>query len=336
MKEVRRGFLKKAAGVLVGVALTRSLVPGTALAAQQVTLVSRKVSQVPLDPESSLWQEAKELKVSLSSQVVVKPRIYNASVRELTVRSVYDEEKIGFLLEWDNASREQGLGKTLSYRDAVALQFPADPSQQTPYFAMGEPAKPVTIYHWKADWEFGALYDVNEEFPQMVSDFYPFAGKAPGEMAEGSDYGGNGDTWAADKAFNTGWKADNPLSNPQLKQTTAIEKLTATGFGNLTSESNHDGRSKAIWKEGKWRIALSLPRHQDQFDFAPGGTVPIGFAAWDGNNKERGGEKAVSSWYFLALEKPAPAYRLALPILAAAVIAALEWLILRRLKKSAS
>jgi hypothetical protein len=32
--------------------------------------------------------------------------------------------------------------------------------------------------------------------------------------------------------------------------------------------------------------------------------VPIAFAAWDGARGERGGEKAVSTWYFLSLEKP--------------------------------
>ena len=335
MKLARRDFFLGARALLLGLAASKVLGSGTAQAQQRVTILSQEVPQVPLDPQDALWQQAEPIKVEMSSQVVVKPRHYEASAKELLVRSLYDSQRVGFLVEWQDRSQDTGLGQTLKYRDAVALQFPTDWGKRTPYFGMGEPGNPVTIYQWKADWQLGPQVDADEGFPNIVSDFYPFSGKAPGEIAEGSDYTARPGAWPADPAFNPGWAVGNPISNPALKKKTSVEKLTALGFGSLTSQEEQDGLGQGSWQEGKWRVVLSLPRRQGDRELSPGLTIPIAFAAWDGSNQERGGEKAISSWYFLAFTRPAPVSRYFLPVLAAGAIGALQWVAIRRLRQKA-
>lgn len=330
--EPRRGFLQKvglAAGAVTVVTLLRSR---GAAAQGKATFIARRVNQVPLDPEAGAWQQSEALSVSLAPQAVAKPRIYENGIKELTARALYDDDRLGILLEWSDKSSDASISRMLNFRDAVAVQFPAEPTKKVPYFAMGEPNNPVTIYHWKADWQFGPGRDASAEFAGMAADFYPNSGKGPGQIPLAADYGKAGPL-PNDKAYVAGWSAGNAISDPELRAKSPVEKLTAAGFGSLTTDSEQDGQGKAVWKDGWWRLALSIPRKQSQFQFAPGQTMPINFAAWDGGNSERGGEKGVSTWYFLSLEKAAGSAIFILPLIAVAVVGILEWLVLRRLRK---
>jgi hypothetical protein len=223
---------------------------------------------------------------------------------------------------------KQGIGRTDRYGDAIALQFPADITKPIPYFGMGEVDNEVTIYQWKSDWEFAPHYDVDEEFPGMTVDFYPYAGKGPGQMVEGADYGKEG----ADKVFNTGWAAGSPLSNPELKAKTSVQKLVASGFGHLTSDSNQDGRGKGTWGHA-WHVVITFPRKQDRYEIRTGWTIPVSFAAWHGHHGNRGGQKHISTWSSFVLEQGVLGSSIGLAVLTAAVLGALEWVVFRRRKK---
>lgn len=333
--ESRRSFLQKV-GLGLGVAGLITLVRTRGAAAQgKATFIARQTGQVPLDPEAQAWQQAEPLTVALAPQVVVKPRLYDNGVKEVTARALYDNERIGLLLEWGDKTSNTKIGRVVNFRDSVAVQFPAEPGKKIPYFAMGEPNNPVTIYHWKADWQFGPSHDAGAEFTGMVSDFYPLSGKEGGQIPAEADYGTPGKL-PNDKVYMAGWGAGNPVSDPALKAKTSVEKLTAAGFGSLTTDSEQDGVGKGVWQDGKWRLALTFPRKQSRFQFEPGQTIPINIAAWDGANNERGGEKGVSTWYFLSLEKRAGSAIFILPLVAIAVVGVLEWLAIRALRKRPS
>ncbi|MBI4216618.1 MAG: hypothetical protein HY687_04435 [Chloroflexi bacterium] len=326
----RRSILVAATAGLFGWLLSPA---ERAAAAQKATLLARPVTRVPEDPEDSLWASSDSLDVPLAPQAVVKPRTYEAGVKALTARALYDETKLAFLLEWGDAKREVSIGRVGSFRDAIAVEFPGDPSKGIPYFGMGESNKPVTIYQWKADWQFAPLYDVNEEFPNMAWDLYPFSGRAAGEMAEATDYGKEG----GDRAFLPSWWAGSPLGNPVLQAKTPVEKLTAEGFGTLTSAGvdQQNGTGKGVWKDGAWRTVISFPKSQEGFVFERGKTFPVAFAAWDGARQERGGEKAVSTWYFLSLEQPLGPLAYISPVLAVIGAAAIQVIGLGLLRRRA-
>ncbi len=300
--------------------------------AQKATLVAKQVDQVPDDPEDSVWNKADALEVPLAPQAVVKPRTYEAGVTAIIARALYDEQRLAFLLEWNDDKREVSIGGVDSFRDAVAVEFPSDLSRKIPYFGMGQANNTVTIYQWKADWQFAAEYDVDEEFPDMAVDWYPFSGRDPGEIAQASDYGKDG----ADKVFHTSWWAGSPLADPDLQARTSVEKLTAEGFGTVKSVDidGQDGLGKGVWKDGIWRTVISVPRSQQRF-LERGDTIPVAFAAWDGSSQERGGEKAISTWYFMSLEQSAGPFVYVAPALVVIGAAIVQMIGLRRLRQRA-
>lgn len=301
--------------------------------AQKATLIAKQVAQVPDDPEDALWHTSDMLEVPLAPQAVVKPRTYETGVKEVKARALYDAERLAFLLEWGDSNREVSIGGVDSFRDAIAVEFPGDPTKPTPYFGMGELNNPVTVYHWKADWQFAQDYDADEEFPNMAVDWYPFTGRKPGEIAQATDYGKEG----SDKAFLTGLWAGSTLANSVLQAQTPVEKLTAEGFGTIASVDveKQDGQGKGVWKEGVWRTLISVPRTQERFTFGPGQSSPVAFAAWDGAKRERGGEKAISTWYFLSLEQPVGRFSYISPVLVVIGAALAQVLALRMLRRKA-
>lgn len=305
----------------IGVKAARAATPD-----QKATLIAKFIDRVPVDPEDSAWEKSDRLIVPLAPQAVVKSRTYKAATSALTVRGLYDEERIAFLLEWKNDQRNTLIGTVSTFGDAVAIEFPSTPAAGIPYFAMGEPDKPVTIYQWKADWQFSRHDDVDESYPAMAVDWYPLSGHDPGEIAAVSDYGKQG----AEKSFHTSWWSGNLLGDPELQTRTPVEKLRAEGFGTLTSldVDQQDASGKGQWRDDRWRTVLSFPRAQEAFHFAPGLPVPIAFAVWNGAAGERGGEKAVSTWYFLSLEQPLGKMAFIAPVLAlAGAIAAQGWIL---------
>jgi hypothetical protein len=301
--------------------------------AQKATVIAKQVDRAPVDPDDSLWQKADSLEVPMAPQAVVKPRTYETGVGIVKARALYDNERLAFLLEWDDAGQDVSIGGVGSFRDAVAVQFPSDSTKGIPYFGMGELNNPVTIYHWKADWQFARDYDTNDEFPNMAVDWYPFTGRVPGEIAEATDYGKE----EANRVFHTSWWAGSTLADPDLQAKTPVEKLTAEGFGTITSVNveNQDGKGKGVRKDSGWKTVISIPRAQERFSFERGDTLPLAFAAWDGSSQERGGEKAISTWYFLSLEKAVGPFAYINPLLVVAGVAIVQVLGLRLLRRKA-
>lgn len=293
-----------------------------AAAAEKGSLLAKALEQLPTDPNDPAWANTDVLEVPLAPQAVVKPRRYEAGVKTLTVRAAYSGDRLSLLVEWRDAERDAMEGGAQAFRDAVAVEFPADPAKGIPFFGMGEAERPVTIYQWKADWEAGAARDLDEKYPHMAVDWYPFTGRGANEIAEAADYGKQ----ESDKVFHPSWWAGNPLGDPALQAKTTVEKLTAYGFGTLAPvpPDGQDGQAKAAWKDGVWRMVLVVPRAQEKFSFEPGKTLPVAFAAWNGAKHERGGEKAVSTWYFLSLEKPVSALAYVAPVAIVLGAAAVE------------
>lgn len=286
--------------------------PRRAAAAEKASLIVRPVESVPTDPNDPAWSAADSLEIPLAPQAVVKPRTYEAGVKALTVRALYTADRLGFLIEWRDEERSAMAGGVHAFRDAVALEFPAEPAKGIPFFGMGERERPVIIYQWKSDWQGASEQDVDEKYPHMAADWYPFSGRPAGEIAEGADYGKN----ESDKVFMPSWWAGNPLGDLSLQRKRPVEKLVAHGFGTLepAASDRQDGAGKGEWKDGVWRVILTVPRAQERFTFERGQTVPIAFAAWNGGKHERGGEKAVATWYFLSLEKPLRAVAYVAPL----------------------
>lgn len=97
--------------------------------------------------------------------------------------------------------------------------------------------------------------------------------------------------------------------------------------------------ARADYDRGQWRVvftrALATADSANQLQFGAGQAIPVAFFAWDGSNGEHGGRMGLSTWYFLALDTPAPPGALAAPVVAMALTLGLGLMVVRRAQRRA-
>jgi hypothetical protein len=240
--------------------------------AQGLVVMAKKVSgELPLDPDSSLWKGASSVEIRLAPQAMAMPRIYESVVKDLRVRALHNTTEIVFLVEWSDRTEDSALDLD-RFSDAVALQFPSSEAQSKPHFGMGDKENTVNIWFWRAAWQKPAP---PEKAYAMVDDFAP------------------------------GAQAGNPVSK---QRTTPVECIIARGFGSATNREKAADQSVAgsgAWQSNRWAVvfkrSLSV-KDAHAARFIEGGVTPVSFAVWNGSEKERGGRKVVSTWYYVGLE----------------------------------
>ena len=270
--------------------------------AEVVLRAARIAGEPPADPRDPRWQAAPRLVMPLAGQAIAKPRWQNHAVDAVTVRALYGERAIAFLLEWDDRFKDtehrpgpepELRGSTYpqldlskppreeKLRDAVRLQFPVmvPTGPERPHFFLGGPGQPVALWHWRAD--------LNER-------------------------GGN-----------------------------AVVKERAEGFQKPVAElpaAAQDVSGRGTWAEGRWRVVMTRPLAPkdptQDVTFEPGRLVPFAVQAWDGANGEKGLLLALSSWHFVVLEAPAPVSAYLFPLLGIGVVGLAEWWLIRRVRRT--
>ncbi len=281
-------------GALVGALAwaSRPLLPRIRAQEKAAAITAELVDRAPTEPGDPLWSGRSATAISLNPQNLVLPSVQEAGTKSIDIRALYDAERLSILIGWKDAARNVDPGTVMQYRDGVAVQFPKDPSAGPTSFMMGVPGLGVSIYHWKSDWQFGPEYDVDEAYPNMFNGWYPYSGVEAGEIPEATDYLTKGN-----KVYLTGAAVGNSLSDPAAQEAIGpVQKMEAEGFGTLEPDETQDGKGMGAWKDGEWRIVISIPRKQPQFTFEEGSLVPLGFAVWDGSRSERNGQKAFSDW----------------------------------------
>ena len=74
------------------------------------------------------------------------------------------------------------------------------------------------------------------------------------------------------------------------------------GFGSLTETKENGVEIQMKYKNGEWVAVFKRPLKTGNNSLASG-LVPIAFAIWDGNKYERDGNKSLSRWKFIKLDK---------------------------------
>ena len=80
------------------------------------------------------------------------------------------------------------------------------------------------------------------------------------------------------------------------------KSFISEGFGSLTEIKENGLQIKMSYKNGEWTAIFKRPLKTDNSDLSAG-LVPVAFAIWDGNKYERDGNKALSRWKFIRLDK---------------------------------
>lgn len=86
-----------------------------------------------------------------------------------------------------------------------------------------------------------------------------------------------------------------------------MEDAVARGFGTLQSQpmKSQNVQGRGVWRDGHWNVVFIRElKSRDDVDvqFATRKSVPVAFAIWDGENRDRNGRKVISNWYQLTLE----------------------------------
>lgn len=250
-------------------------------------IVAKRVKgKIPLDPQSGIWQKAKETVVALVPQTTAVPWTRNSQRSELSVRALYNKKELGLLLSWSDPTKDERTSKVEQFRDAVAAGFPMNYGKGAalPYIGMGNKGRPVNIWHWKASWQA----DLDQGYQGIEA---AHAGMVPNVVS---------------RHFLPGAEAGSPLS--QRRRTSPVENLMAEGFGTLTSVPSEGLTGKGVWNNGRWRVVVKRPlkpqaKGNGVLIKPKKGLVPVTFAVWDGSSEQRDGMKGITRWRFLRFDK---------------------------------
>lgn len=270
----------------------------------KVVLEALRVSggDVPRDPEDPRWEKAQALDIPLAGQVLAAPRWQNHAVEMVTLRAVYNDREIAFLVAWDDPYQDtvhqeelelKGAGDSFAkpfskilprkpgnFRDALALQFPVRLSEglEKPHFFRGEPGKPVHLWHWQSDRQAQGQEPVSVRVA---------------------------------KGFRQPWSASPP----------EVRKI----------------QGKGQWKDGQWRVvftrALVTENRRGEIQFEPGKLIPLAVEAWEGSNGEHGLLLSLSTWHYLYLKESTPVRVYVFALLGVALVATGEFWLWRRLRR---
>jgi len=122
--------------------------------------------------------------------------------------------------------------------------------------------------------------------------------------------------------------------------------MNAQGFGTLKVQDKQDTHGKGVYQNGTWRVvfsrALGTGDAEHDTQIKPGEFINIAFAIWDGKKtasgelKEKGSQKAVSSWWYFRAEPPPDYSGYMYAGLAVGIAVALQFVIIRKLKKGSA
>jgi len=231
---------------------------------------------LPFDPKSPDWSKATPMVVPLSGQVITRPSLPDPTIKSLTVRSLHNGKELAFLLEWQDPTKNDRLTPG-TFRDGTALAFPLGDAPA--FFCMGQLDHYLNIWHWKADWQT----DIDRRKAKEE------------ERKAGGDEG--------------------QIRRFEVipRRASSIEDLLGGGFSTLTSKRGQGTvQGNAVWEQGRWRVVFKRPMETRDPDndaaFGPGRMQTAAFAVWNGENKERNGQKAVAPWLQLIID-PVPSER---------------------------
>ena len=242
-----------------------SLRAGTTWPGERKVLEALEVTgELPSRPDDPAWDKALPSTFRLVPNIIKEGRLFTPINDAITVRAMYNERDIGFLLEVNDRTESRPGGEVLSqlpdksekiFPDAVAIQFPKQGAHGTapvekPLFRHGDAEHPTTIWYWNA----GA------DEPRIEASAVLFDATGPDtklvRRAGAHDLGASGE-WREGR-----WRV-------LMKRPRGVQAQPAAGSADLV--------------------------------FSKGHFIPVSFANWDGNNGEVGSRHTLTPWFWLLL-----------------------------------
>ena len=220
----------------------------------------------------------------------------------LEVRAMHDGKSIAIHLRWHDAEPSRHAAKTEAFRDGAAVAL--SPSGQELFLGMGGTGTAVDVWLWDADRQ-GPLVDVEAVYPRTTVDNYPLNES----LVSSAEYDRPGTKTAQQPEVAFPARAAGNLFARRADQASGASSLVAAGPGSTTFRPPQSALVRAFgtWKGGQWTVVMTrtLPVRSPEEGLAltPGQQASLVFAIWDGNHRDRDGQKQISIWQELTLEK---------------------------------
>ena len=292
----------------------------------------------PTDPFWSNYgpTKGKQVVIDLDPQMITNPMWPNPATKWVNVKAASNGKEIAIRVSWTDPTRNDIMVQSQQYKDQGAIMFPVNQTGEEPPFTMGGDGERVNIWQWKATWDKeGAgkagnkgMQDLEDQYRNMAmgaGGYYMYepdgslkgldtqhaSGSKSKRNAAGIESGGASDISKRNTyvdfgmgkdegVYNPGRATGNILSDASMR-VSPIEDLNAEGFSTLTTQANQDVDGEGNWNNNRWAVVFKRAlKTDDQNDtqFASGKT-PVAFAIWNGQNKERNGQKGVTQWHEL-------------------------------------
>jgi DMSO reductase family type II enzyme heme b subunit len=289
---------------------------------------------IPIDPTNAFWSQygptkGKHIVIDLDPQMITNPMWPNPATKWVDVVAASNGKEVAVRLEWTDPTRNDIMVRSQQYKDQAAIMFPVNQAGEEPPFTMGGEGERVNIWQWKATWNKEAagtagnagMQDVEDQYQNMAmgsGSYYMFEPDGmlkgldtkhePGSKESGAKDGGASDiskrsTYVDfgmgknEGVYNPGRATGNILSDASLR-VSPVEDLNAEGFSTLTTQAHQDVQGAGNWSNNRWSVVFkrSLTTSDENDTQFKTGKTPMAIAVWNGNNKERNGQKGVTQW----------------------------------------
>jgi DMSO reductase family type II enzyme heme b subunit len=243
---------------------TYSLREGTTWPGQRNVIQGVEVQgELPDDVDDVAWREVPQSTFRLFPNIIKQDRLFTPLNDAISVRTLYNENEIAFLLEFNDRTESMPGGAVMSqlpdqdeqmFSDAVALQFPKESAYSTapvekPLYRHGDARHHTTIWYWNA----GSVE------PAVESRAILFDATGP---------------------------------NSKLTPRADAGDLFTRGAW-------HEGRWRVLFKRP--RGVADSGGDAGDIVFRKGQFIPVSFANWDGNNGELRSKHTQTPWFWLLL-----------------------------------
>ncbi len=301
----------------------------------QALKVQDEIPIDPMDPFWSQYgpTKGKQVVLDMDPQMITNPMWPNPSTKWVNIKAATNGNEIAIRLEWTDSTRNDIMVQSQQYKDQAAIMFPVNQGGEEPPFTMGGEGERVNIWQWKGTWDKeGAgkagnvgMADMEDQYKYMgmgSGGYYMYepdgklsgldtkhaSGSKSARNEAGSETTGTGDiskrsTYVDfgmgknEGVYNPGRATGNILSDASMR-VSPIEDLNAEGFSTLTTQAHQDVQGGGNWSNNRWAVVFKRAlKTDDQNDTQfSGGKTPMAIAIWNGQNKERNGQKAITQW----------------------------------------
>lgn len=225
---------------------------------------------IPLNLEAEVWRSLTPTRVFLQGQTLVQPFWINNAIDMLDVRALYNENEIGFMIEWDDPVQddEHDRGREVTrFQDRYAK-------------AVGEIPRSPGIFRDALALQFSGASQFDQNSPSLGG-----SRKNPVNL------------WV--------WKSD--LAR---KGKNAVEDSNSWGFRapiRIQPKNEQQVRASASWRDGRWSVVMIRPlrtNNKNDVQFEKDRIIPVAFYGWEGSNGEHGSIMGLSPWHLVYLNDP--------------------------------